>query len=197
MELYNMYKDGDKGFRTPINGCWNGIIDRHDLFYYGFVFCGEEKWHIYTKSHFVERCEERLGSRETGLDHVLLLIDEVLFADSGFFQRAIPYFHGKTVDKYGCPVNGRLQIIDKVNGLSYILEILPCQHEILIRTVLNVQPIHFKPYHQVLEIGPMVGKGEEETQLCPVRFYNWNGTKFNLIDRFETDAGALAFCFED
>lgn len=96
----------------------------------------DEQWHVYGCTHFNERSNERIiGGSERCSDILTSFLEDVLFCS----EDVADYVCNNSDRLAACSaqlMRQRVQLIDRVNEVSFIIEVYPKVKEIFVLTVI-------------------------------------------------------------
>lgn len=185
-------KNNEEGYIAPKTS----FCTKEGIIFFGNQELNGETWKIYGTEHFEQRCRERQVGVNRGRDIFAAIITDVLFATPEFAQAVMTSSAARWRDD-GSHLSTRLQIVDRINGVSIIVELNPRLREIMAVTVLSTDAfdsaLFYRANINVVDIRVPEKSGDYTVSKILLR--PWSTTTLRHV-RSDVQAELDAECFD-
>ena len=156
-------------------------------------------WYLYDCTHFQERSIERILGVERSIDILATYIEDVIFANLKV-KAYLMENAARPMDYHGEIKRQRIQIIDYVNKISFLVEIYPENKEIFAITALlpnEEERIVRKRGNIVIEISDRIFDDAEDCVWSDVTLFDWERITRRMIPVCKTKVDASCMYYPE
>ena len=158
----------------------------------GYTIQKNKKWLIKYSDQFDDQAKERALNLDRAHDLLAALIEDVLFVDKSIAEHVC---YRSKLPEFG--LRTRVQLIDRQENISLILEVMPEKREVLGVTIINHSlpgcNITRKTKCVCLDLSEFVESDGEITANLRLFDFDLGAWRFKKIAQQEIDASALSF----